>query len=98
MANPMLRPLLLAILLVFAQGVMAWHAPSHILEHPDRGAVLASHNCDLCVHGHGLVGLTSAPSNLVIPPAAHPIMPPRTSAVAITFPLAHPARAPPRLL
>lgn len=96
MAERLMRHLLLVTLLALAQGVMAWHSPSHILDHHDSGSALAAqYDCDLCVHGHALVGLPSAPPALALLPAAHAVTLPTTAPLARAFATAHPARGPP---
>lgn len=98
MADRLMRRLLLVTLLALAQGVMAWHSPSHILDHHDSGSALAAqYDCDLCVHGHGLIGLPSAPPALAFLPAAHAAIQSTTAPLALAFATAHPARGPPRL-
>ncbi|MBL7250446.1 hypothetical protein ACLD02_04565 [Alloalcanivorax sp. C16-2] len=88
------RHLLFAALLLVAQAVLAWHAPSHIFDsHRD---VVAQHDCQ-ALHGHGMA---AAPSLLVAPPPAPagaplntgPVLPPYQVAASV-----HLARAPPRL-
>ncbi len=85
--------LLLAALLLVAQTVLAWHAPSHIFD-THRDAV-AQHDCE-ALHGHGMA---AAPALFVAPaPAtagaaleAGPVRAPHQ-----TVSRTHPARAPPR--
>ncbi|ASK35330.1 hypothetical protein CEK62_13545 [Alcanivorax sp. N3-2A] len=92
----LLQRLLFAGLLLLAQSVMAWHAPSHILDRHDNGSTLsAQQDCELCVHGHGLVALPGTPPLLAPPAAAVSALAAISVDTAPTFPPAHPARAPP---
>ncbi|MBM1143819.1 hypothetical protein GN155_008525 [Alcanivorax sp. ZXX171] len=85
--------LLLAALLLVAQTVLAWHAPSHIFD-SHRDAV-AQHDCE-ALHGHGMA---AAPSLFVapVPVAARAALdagPARPAHQTVSR--SHPARAPPR--
>ncbi len=93
--RPHARLMFVALLLV-AQTLLAWHAPAHILDGHDGQSAVVAHDCDLCVQGHGLVGLPT----LFTPP---PVLPDTTALavdagrpVASTPTKVHPARAPPR--
>ena len=93
--RPQGRLLFVALLLV-AQTLLAWHAPAHILDGHDGQSAIVAHDCDLCVQGHGLVGVPT----LFTPP---PVLPDTTTPpadvsrpVAVTPTKIHPARAPPR--
>ena len=57
----MSQGLLLAVLLAFAQLVLAWHAPTHLDDDHGGGAVHTA--CDLCLIGAGLGALPSAPAS-----------------------------------
>ncbi|WP_194855505.1 hypothetical protein [Alloalcanivorax venustensis] len=94
-SRPQGRLLFVALLLV-AQTLLAWHAPAHILDGHDGQSAIVAHDCDLCVQGHGLVGVPA----LFTPP---PVLPDTTTPpadvsrpVAVTPTKIHPARAPPR--
>lgn len=58
----------LALALLCAQSLLAWHLPSHIDVHdhgPDH-ELLALADCQVCTHGHGLLAL---PASHVMPVA-----------------------------
>ena len=52
-------PLLLILSLGFAQLLLAWHAPSHILSdgHGPHEELLAPADCQVCTNGQGLLAL-----------------------------------------
>ncbi|EKF75865.1 hypothetical protein A11A3_00185 [Alcanivorax hongdengensis A-11-3] len=61
----------LAGIVFLAQLIFAWHSPSHI--NAGKGdhskAFITAADCQICAHGHGLVGL---PSQAVMPvPPTH---------------------------
>jgi len=86
------RHLLLAALLLVAQTVLAWHAPSHIFD-GHRDAV-AQHDCE-ALHGHGMA---TPPTLFIAPPVPCPLVTGAGRTVAapdVALPRIHPARAPP---
>lgn len=85
--------LLIAALLLVAQTVLAWHAPSHIFDsHRDS---VAQHDCQ-ALHGHGMA---TASSLFITPPPAPAKARLNTERVLPPFLIdasVHLARAPPR--
>ena len=87
------RHLCLALLLLLAQTAMAWHAPSHILDHHGHTITAAQHDCQ-ALHGHGMACSPVAE----LPPARYgaPLADTWPVATAASVPpCIHPARAPP---
>lgn len=70
------RVYLLTLLLVAAQGLLAWHGPSHLVPADEHAGpqVLKVSDCDLCTFGQGLA---AAPTfELATPtPRGHTIVP-----------------------
>lgn len=93
-AHALSQGLLLAVLLVFAQLALAWHAPTH--QDDDHGGGAVHTACDLCLIGAGLGALPSAPVPMLPPgPAAPPAsVPAYRSPVAAPCAAFH-SRAPP---
>lgn len=86
--------LLLATLVLVAQTILAWHAPSHILDH--HRDVVAQHDCEI-LHGHGMA---APPTVFIAPPVPCPTVSgvaPTVAAPRVALLRAHPARAPPAL-
>ena len=57
---PLVLPLVVGLFLV--QLILAWHAPAHIDagQHSPTTDLLASADCQVCTHGHGMLALPSA--------------------------------------
>ncbi|MEQ3637052.1 hypothetical protein [Alcanivorax sp.] len=57
---PLVLPLVVGLFLV--QLILAWHAPTHIDvgQHSPTKDLLASADCQVCTHGHGMLALPSA--------------------------------------
>ena len=92
------RACLLTLLLVTAQGLLAWHGPSHLFPADEHAGnpVLQASDCDLCSFGQGLA---TAPALAPTTPAPrnHTAVPARMAGdSAPTIPGAG-ARAPPVL-
>ncbi|MEE3321619.1 MAG: hypothetical protein VX258_13085 [Pseudomonadota bacterium] len=72
----------LALAVLCAQLLFAWHSPAHILtpEHDSETELLAAADCHVCTHGHGLLALPSLYDTPVSPhsePAPlYPTLPP----------------------
>ncbi|MGB2248885.1 MAG: hypothetical protein ACPH3N_14505 [Alcanivorax sediminis] len=89
-------PFTLALALLCAQLIFAWHSASHIDPQgdPHQQALLVA-DCDLCAHGHGFVALPVA--SLPVAPTAAPVIgddQPQASFTATSI-LPARARAPP---
>lgn len=90
-------PLSLILSLFFAQLLLAWHAPSHILadSHGPSQELLASADCQVCTHGLGLLALPT----FYFPPLTERVA--HTPSTPISAPLQrsertqHPPRGPP---
>lgn len=87
----------LALAVLCAQLLLAWHSPSHILadEHGSKTELLASADCQVCTHGHGLLAL---PSLYFTPVSAHAEpapLPPSIPQLAHTIRVRHLPRGPP---
>ena len=96
-AHTVSRGLLLAVMLVFAQLALAWHAPTHLDDDHGGGAVHTA--CDLCLIGAGLGALPSAPASAF--PASPGLLPATMPDYGSPVPspcAAFHSRAPPALL
>ncbi len=92
--RPHARLMFVALLLV-AQTLLAWHAPAHIMDGHDGQSAVVAHDCDLCVQGHGLVGVpTLFTTPPVLPDLSTPVAESGRPVTAAPTKI-HPARAPP---
>ncbi|MCG8394304.1 MAG: hypothetical protein MI745_14590 [Pseudomonadales bacterium] len=85
----------LILALFCAQLLLAWHAPSHIDTSSDHQELLASADCQVCTHGHGLLAL---PASQAIPVALHAEPAPQAPAAPLlqrSEHAQHPPRGPP---
>ncbi|KXJ45496.1 MAG: hypothetical protein AXW13_03245 [Alcanivorax sp. Nap_24] len=82
--------------MLVAQTLLAWHAPAHILDGHDGQSAIVAHDCDLCVQGHGLVGVPALFTPPPVVPDTHTRPADIRRPLAVTPTRNHPARAPPR--
>lgn len=92
------RVYLLSLLLLSAQGLLAWHLPEHLDAEPHQPLELVSAtDCDICAPGTGAV--PPPPTTEAIPPATHrhPVPPRAEQSPRRVFVPGAGARAPPVL-